>query len=76
MNMTNPRLEFVGWVQLQQMCFELVHRLDGLSFNVIVSISRGGHVVSRIVSDFLNLPLLNVTRSSGLKGRRKNRSIP
>ncbi len=60
-----PTLEFVSWKQFHLLCFELAKQLEEeKDFDVLVSISRGGHVISRILSDFLSLDVLNVTIQS------------
>lgn len=61
-----PELEFVSWKQFHELCFELARKIkaDGNSFDTLISISRGGHVISRILSDFLMLPIFNVSIQS------------
>jgi len=60
-----PSLEFITWQQFHHLCFVLSKQLElEPSFDTIVSISRGGHVISRILSDFLKLNVLNVTIQS------------
>lgn len=61
-----PELEFVGWQQFHGLCFDLAKKIseDDTKFDTIVSISRGGHVISRILSDFLNLKIFNVSIQS------------
>jgi len=54
---------FISWQQLHQDCFKLSQRIlkKNLHFDRIVCISRGGLVVTRIFSDFLDLPISNFT---------------
>lgn len=61
-----PQLEFVSWNLLHEYGFRLSEKIlkQGLEPNCIVSISRGGHVVSRILSDCLNLPIYNISIQS------------
>ena len=71
MNNGIPELEFISWTQFEAETFELAKKLDAytINFTLIVSISRGGHVISRILSDLLGLPIFNVSIQSyqGLK---------
>ena len=61
-----PKLQFVRWDQFHQMGFELSQQLYELrpDLDTIVSISRGGHVLARILSDFLKLPIFSVSIQS------------
>lgn len=61
-----PELEFVSWEEFHELSFELAKKLanEQTEFDTLVSISRGGHVVSRILSDFLKLPIFNVSIAS------------
>lgn len=61
-----PKLEFVSWSEFQQHGFELAGQLLELKLEIdtMVSVSRGGHVLSRILSDFLNLPIFSVSIQS------------
>jgi len=54
---------FISWQQFHQDCFKLSQRIlkKNLHFDRIVCISRGGLVVARIFSDFLDLPISNFT---------------
>ena len=56
-----PELEFVSWQRFHQDSFELAKLLSSKRFETIVSVSRGGHVLSRVLSDFLSLPIFNVS---------------
>src|SRR3989338_809824 len=59
-----PELEFVSWQRFHQDSFELAKLLSEKKFDTIVSVSRGGHVLSRVLSDFLSLPIFNVSMKS------------
>ena len=61
-----PKLEFVTWKQFHKLCYGLAGELEKseVKFETIVSISRGGHVISRILSDLLALPIFNVSIQS------------
>lgn len=53
----------VSWTMLEKYCFQLAQKIikKKLVFDRIVCISRGGLVIARIFSDFLNLPISNFT---------------
>jgi len=55
--------EYISWEKLHQLCFELAERIQKRNhgFDKIVAISRGGLVVARILSDFLQLPISHMT---------------
>lgn len=61
--MNLDQFEFVSWEKLHQVCFKLANKISHkkLEFDRIVCISRGGLVVARIFSDFLELPISNFT---------------
>lgn len=61
-----PELEFVSWDDLHWMGFELAQQIGSFrdDLDQIVSIARGGHVLSRILSDFLDLPIFSVSIQS------------
>ena len=55
----------LSWANLQDDCLALYPKIKEIQFDCIVSISRGGTVVSRIVSDLLGtLPISHITISS------------
>jgi uncharacterized protein len=68
---------FLTWDELQNQCFKLVKRIknQNLKLDRIVCISRGGLIVARILSDFLDLPISNFTIVSyvsvGITGKPK-----
>jgi len=61
-----PELKFVSWRQFENLCFDLAVKLNegGEKFDNIVSISRGGHVISRLLSDLLDVSIFNVSIQS------------
>ncbi len=61
--MSKIKFYFITWKDLHETCFKLAKKiLDGkLEFDRIVCISRGGLIIARIFSDFLNLPISNFT---------------
>ncbi len=61
-----PELKFVTWKEFEDLCFELAVKLNegGEKFDNIVSISRGGHVISRLLSDLLDVAIFNVSIQS------------
>lgn len=68
---------FLTYDELQAQCFKLVKQIKTrkLKLNRIVCISRGGLVIARILSDFLDLPISNFTIVSyvsvGVTGKPK-----
>lgn len=64
-----PQLEFISWQRFHHDSFELAQLLAKRKFDTIVSLSRGGHVLSRILSDFLLLPIFNVSVQTQKLGR-------
>lgn len=69
-----PNLTFhkLSWLQMHKDCIELYHnKVKGIEIDVIVSIVRGGAIVSRIFSGLLNAaPISNITLTS-YKGIQK-----
>jgi len=61
--MKEIKFHFISWRELHDLCFALFKKIkeQNLRFDRIVCISRGGLVVSRIFSDFLELPISNFT---------------
>lgn len=61
--MNLDQFEFVSWEKLHQACFRLAKKISHkkLQLDRIVCISRGGLIVARIFSDFLDLPISNFT---------------
>ncbi len=62
-----PDISFhkISWTQLEKDCLCLFPKIKDIQFDCIVSISRGGTVVSRIISDLLEtLPISHITISS------------
>lgn len=57
------KFHYISWQKLHDLCFQLVKKIknEKLKFDRIVCISRGGLVVARIFSDFLDLPISNFT---------------
>lgn len=65
--MTNlPTLEYISWQEIHRLGFELSQKLEKQpkQANCIVSIARGGHVLSRLLSDFLSIPIYSVSIQS------------
>ncbi|MCA9371417.1 hypothetical protein KC726_00820 [Candidatus Woesebacteria bacterium] len=55
----------LSWGQLEKDCLLLYPKIKDLQIDRLVSISRGGNVVSRIVSDLLgSLPISHITITS------------
>ena len=61
--MAELKFLFVSWQDLHDACFKLSRKIleKGIKFDRIVCISRGGLIVARILSDFLDLPISNFT---------------
>lgn len=65
MFMPHPTFHKISWTQLEHDCISLFTHIKDIKFDCIVSISRGGTVVSRIISDLLEtLPISHITISS------------
>lgn len=63
--MAHPTFHKLSWTQLEKDCLALYPKIKTLNIDCIVSISRGGTVVSRIISDLLGtLPISHITISS------------
>lgn len=60
--MSKPNLLFVDYQMFTRLGCELAERVrqSGETFDEIISISRGGALVARILSDLLDLPILNI----------------
>lgn len=58
--MSLPTLKFIDYAEFNGMCFALAEKLSGKEYDWIVEISRGGAVAARILSDFLDIPILTV----------------
>lgn len=54
-----PKFLYITWEDFHQACFELAKKIiqKDIQFDRIIAISRGGLVVGRILSDFLDLPI-------------------
>jgi uncharacterized protein len=68
---------FLTWDDLQDQCFKLaklIHK-QNIKLDRIVCVSRGGLIIARILSDFLDLPISNFTIVSyvsvGVTGKPK-----
>ena len=61
--MDKIQFHFISWEKLHKLCFSLAKKIldKKLQFGRIVCISRGGLIVARIFSDFLDLPISNFT---------------
>lgn len=61
--MKEIKFYYISWKKLHNICFKLAKRILNikLNFDRIICISRGGLVISRIFSDFLDLPISNFT---------------
>jgi len=67
------RVKYVPWGEALKLCYSLAGRIldSGASFDAIVTISRGGLVPARIISDVLGIEEMYVIRSRfwGVAGR-------
>ena len=74
--MTQLKFEKISWKQMERDCLQLyTSRLKDLKVDRIISISRGGSVISRIFSDLLNNPAISHITISSYKDLNK-KSIP
>lgn len=62
--MSQITFQKISWEQFEKDCIGLSKKLRDVPVDTIVSISRGGLVVARIVSDLLNLPISHITITS------------
>ena len=67
------RVKYVPWGEALKLCYSLARKIldSGASFDAIVTISRGGLVPARIVSDVLGIEEMYVIRSRfwGIAGK-------
>lgn len=54
----------ISWEKLEKDCIALAQKINGIKVDEIISISRGGMVVSRLLSDLLKLPVSHITIES------------
>jgi xanthine phosphoribosyltransferase len=54
----------ISWKKYQQDCHKLASQLKNKKIDKIIAISRGGLVVSRIMSDLLSVPISHITIAS------------
>lgn len=55
----------ISWTDIEKDCLSMYPKIKSLNVDCIVSISRGGNVVSRIISDLMGtLPISSITISS------------
>lgn len=59
-------LHYISWANFHESSFSLAEKIknSGEKFDTIIAISRGGLVLARILSDFLNLPIYNISIES------------
>jgi uncharacterized protein len=59
-------LHFISWENFHNSSFSLAEKIkqSGEKFDIIIAISRGGLVLARILSDFLDLPIYNISIES------------
>lgn len=54
----------ISWEKLEKDCIALAKKIKDTKIDEIISISRGGMVVSRLFSDLLNLPISHIAIES------------
>lgn len=54
----------ITWEQLEKDCITLAKKIGSTTLDEIISISRGGMVVSRMLSDLLDLPISHIAIES------------
>ena len=54
----------ISWQDLEKDCIDLAAKIKDTKIDEIISISRGGMVVSRILSDLLDLPISHIAIES------------
>ena len=69
----------VSWQDLHNSCFEAAKKIikKEIKFSRIIAISRGGLVVSRILSDFLELPIscFTIVAYAGINNKKRARIV-
>lgn len=73
--MSEIKFYYLSWEKLHQLCFALLKKIEKrkLQFDRIICIARGGMVVARIFSDFLDLPISNFTIVSYIRVGRSSK---
>ena len=54
----------LSWQELERDCLQLAKKINRTEIDEIISISRGGMVVARMLSDFLHLPISHIAIES------------
>jgi len=54
----------LSWEQLEKDCIKLSQKIEKEKIDEIISISRGGMVMARILSDLLSLPISHISITS------------
>lgn len=65
----------ITWEQLEKDCIALSRKIKDIPCDEIVCISRGGLVVSRILSDLLDLKISNITLESYQNAQQEKEPI-
>ncbi len=65
----------ITWQQLEKDCIALAKKINGTKCDEIVCISRGGLVVSRILSDLLDVKISNITIESYQNAKQEKEPV-
>lgn len=65
----------ISWQKLEKDCIVLAQKIGDIKIDEIVSISRGGMVVSRLLSDLLDLPISHIAIESYLDLQQQKEPI-
>lgn len=70
-------MEFIkiSWEKLYIDCVALSKKINGTKIDEIVAISRGGVVMGRLLSDFLSLPMSNISITSYIGTKQEKEPI-
>jgi hypoxanthine phosphoribosyltransferase len=63
----------ISWTQLEKDTLKTVAEIKDIKFDKIISISRGGLVVSRIVSDILSIQISHIVISSYIGNQKQGK---
>lgn len=73
------RFYYVSWEKYHQVCFEMAKKIikKNIFLDRIAVISRGGLIVSRILSDYLDLPIspFTIVAYTGVNAKKKAKVV-
>jgi len=66
---------YISWQQLEKDCISLAKKIADTHIDEIICISRGGLVVSRILSDLLDVKISNITIESYQNAKQEKEPV-